>query len=701
MSESGRQDIRVLLVEDSPADAELIVRELQQGGYDVDWLRVETAGEMTAVLDEREFDLVILDFNLPRFDAHAALTILAETGKDIPAFVVSGSVGEELAVETMRSGATDYIMKDNLVRLVPAVERELRDAAIRHSRARVEADLNVLAHAIESAAIGITIGSATEPGNPLVRVNPAFMRMTGYTESDLIGRSCNLLQGPETSEETTENIRVALAAGRQFNGTILNYRKDGSTFWNNLTIAPVRDKHDRLTHFVGLQVDITSQRQIEERLAWVMSHDQLTDLGNRRALEQEVDARLVVAQAGESGMTGVIAIDIDRFGQLNDSLGREVADEILIEVSRRVQAAVPRGSVLARTGADEFAMALVNLGGITDLERVAETLLAVVETPMSIDGVKEPLVITASLGLALDEDGRIDGSDLIKNANAAMQRSKRQGRSGYQVYSREMTQGAARLLVLEGALRGAIRNDELTLHYQPQLDLGDEAVGCVEALVRWQHPEHGLVSPADFIPLAEETGLIVPLGDWVMREALRQIRAWEDDGGPSVRVAVNLSVQQLDTGALDAVVSDLLTEFGLEAERLELEITESQLMNNLESKRSMLANLDELGVTISIDDFGTGYSSLAYLRRLPIDVLKIDRSFVRDIGRDESADKIVVAVNGLAHGLGMKVVAEGVETQAQRDFLTLVGCDTIQGYLFSKPLPADEVRAFLLDLETG
>ncbi len=310
-------------------------------------------------------------------------------------------------------------------------------------------------------------------------------------------------------------------------------------------------------------------------------------------------------------------------------------------------------------------------------------------------------MVTASLGLALDEDGTIEGEDLIKNANAAMQHSKRQGRGGYQVYSKEMTRGAARMLGLESALREAIRNDELTLHYQPQLDLGDDAVNCVEALVRWQHPEHGLVSPVDFIPLAEDTGLIVPLGAWVLREALRQLKEWDDDGGPRVRVAVNLSVQQLERGDLDKSVSDLLTEFGLGADRLELEITESQLMHNLESRRGVLSNLDALGVTISIDDFGTGYSSLAYLRRLPVGVLKIDRSFVRDIGRDASADKIVVAVNGLAHGLGMKVVAEGVETQAQHDFLTLVGCDTIQGYLFGKPLPADEVRVFLRDREAG
>lgn len=694
--------LRILIVEDSPADAELIGRALVKDGLEINLHRVETEAEMRAALAAEAWDVLILDFNLPTFDALAALGVLGESGHDIPAIVVSGSVGEDVAVETMRAGATDYVMKDNLTRLAPAVKREIRDAAIRQRQARAEADVHLLGTAIDAASIGITIGDAQAPGVPLTRINRAFSRITGYAESEIVGRSCNILQGAETDPETVQRIRAALQGGRQFNGVILNYRKDGRAFWNHLTIAPVRDEVGRLTHFVGLQVDVSEQKDMEDHLAWVETHDTLTGLPNLTALRRELVARIrALAHGKQDRIVAVIVLDLDRFSQLNDSLGREVCDGIIVEVADRLQSAMPTGALLARTGADDFTLAFTATRGHAELEEVLMALHAAVSAPYKVAQLSEPLRLTVSSGLAFADSSDSRGEELISHAGAAMLRSRAAGRDQHHFYSPDMTSGATRSLSLEGALRQAIATGQLTLHYQPQVRLQGGGVDVVEALVRWRHPQLGLISPADFIPLAEDTGLIVPLGEWVLNEAVQQAARWRANGTGALRVAVNLSVQQLQQGYIVDLVRRALATAAVGADALELEITESQLMNALDSKQRILDELDEMGVLVAIDDFGTGYSSLAYLARLAVDSLKIDRSFVRDVETDRNAAAIISSVIALAHGLDLGVVAEGVETETQRQLLADMGCDLAQGYLFCKPVPADECGAFVRKQRQG
>jgi diguanylate cyclase (GGDEF)-like protein/PAS domain S-box-containing protein len=437
--------------------------------------------------------------------------------------------------------------------------------------------------------------------------------------------------------------------------------------------------------------DITARKLAEDTIRWQAHHDVLTGLPNRTLFLDRLEQLLAISQRKRSS-AAVAFVDLDRFKQINDTLGHAVGDRLLQEVADRLAGGIRAEDTIARMGGDEFTLLLPDLDQPEDAAKVAHKLLATLKRPLVLEG--QELTITASVGISVfPHDGR-DAQALLKNADVAMYRAKEQGGDGCQLYAEAMNAAAFERLVLENHLRKAITLDELTVLYQPQVALATGRIIGVEALVRWRHPGLGMVLPARFIPLAEEIGVIVPLGEWVLREVCRQAALWQAAGQP-LRVAVNLSARQFRQRGLAQTVATALAETGLDPGWLDLELTETAIMENGDAAVEILQALKRLGVRLSVDDFGTGYSSLSYLRRFPLDVLKVDRSFVRDLGEDRTDQEVVRAVIDLAHALGLEVIAEGVETQTQWDCLHSLGCDALQGYLFSPAVSAEKLEALL------
>ena len=515
---------------------------------------------MSAALAKKSWDIVIADHSMPHFDATAALNLLKQSGADLPFIIVSGSIGEDIAVGAMKLGAHDYLMKANLTRLCPVIEREMREAEVRRQRQRAEATVEHQAH-----------------------------------------------------------------------------------------------------------------------------YDLLTDLPNRVMFNDRLTLALAHANRHHK-MLAILFVDLDRFKTIVDTLGHAIGDHVLRGVAERLSGSLEEGDTLARLGGDEFVILLPQIHRADKAVKLAQKVLEALKPAFYFSG--HELHITTSIGIALYPYDGEDADTLLKNADTALYRAKEQGRNNYQLYTPAMNARAFERLALENSLRKALERKEFLLHYQPQQDLKTGEITGMEALLRWQHPDLGLVYPAEFISLAEETGLIVPLGEWVLRTAAAQNKAWQKAGLPPMVVAVNLSARQFQHHDLVESIARVLRETGLEARWLELEITESIAMQNADYTIIILRDLKEMGMQISMDDFGTGYSSLSYLKKFPIDTLKIDQSFVRDLSSDLNDAAIANAIIVLAHSLKLKVVAEGVETPEQKAFLKEHGCDKTQGYLFSNPIPA-------------
>ncbi len=559
-------------------------------------------------------------------------------------------------------------------------------------RKRAERALRLTNSAVESSANGIMITDFGAPDNPITYVNPAFERITGYPAAEAVGRNARFLLGEDTGQIGVAEVRAAIRERRECATVLRNYRKDGSLFWNELAVSPVRDADGNVSHFVGVINDITERKRYEEELERQASYDALTGLANRNLARDRVGQAIAYA-ARSNRAVALLFLDLDRFKRINDSLGHAFGDDLLRAVAERVRRCVRENDTVARLGGDEFVIVLSDMARPEDAAMVARKILLAVAQPLALAG--REVSVSASIGVSLYPKDGADYDTLLRNADVAMYQAKETGRDRYRFYTEDMNARALERLDLEAALRRALDRGELLLHYQPLLALAGEAVSDVEALVRWRAGDRGLVSPGEFIPLAEETGLIVPIGKWVLREACRQAKAWADAGFSGLRVAVNLSARQFRERGLAQVVRGALEEAALPPALLKLEITESTVMHNAEEAAAILAELKALGVGIAVDDFGTGYSSLAYLRRFPLDQLKIDRSFVRDAVREAEAAAIVQGILGLAKNLRLETVAEGVETVEQLEFLKAAGCDKIQGYLFSPALPAEQLAALL------
>jgi diguanylate cyclase (GGDEF)-like protein/PAS domain S-box-containing protein len=856
--------LRVLIVDDSEDDARLLVRELTRGDYEPDHRRVDTPEGLLAALDDREWDIIFGDYTMPQFSGTQALSLVRERGLDVPFIFVSGTIGEDTAVEALKSGAQDYVMKGNLKRLLPAVERELREARSRRERERAEAERraaderfrNILTLAADAVI-------AVDEESRITVFNNGASQIFGYEPREVIGRSLDLLLPERFRSVHRAHLRAFARApdsARRMNerGEVWGRRKNGTEFPAEASISKLtengrttftvilRDVTERkraeqelrllhmITRAVGEAGDMVAalgvtlnnvceatgwvlaqawvpradgakiecspawycrekgfetfrtaslsfsfalneglpgrvwssrrfiwvpdiardaefrraaqagrvglraalavpvlagdtvvavleffvrdfrkedERQInlisvvaaqlgtviqrkrtEERLHYLAHYDPLTDLPNRLLFMDRLRQAMFEASRHDR-LVGVVFLDLDRFKTINDSLGHDIGDRLLKSVAERLGRCVREGDTVARLSGDEFTLILADMAHADNAARVAEKILECFAQPFNVDG--HELYTSASLGITLCPPDSDSVESLLRNADIAMYRAKEHGGGTYQFYAAEMTSKAHARLALENALRHAVERKEFLLHHQPVIRLADGSVTGVESLVRWRHPQRGLVLPGEFIPLAEQTGLIVRLGEWVLYTACEQCRNFRTADGLALRLAVNISPRQFQQPDMPELVAAVLKRTDFDPALLEFEITESLLMQHADAALAAMSRLSALGVSFSVDDFGTGYSSLSYLKNLPIRRVKIDKSFVRDIPGDANDAAIVTAIISMAHDLGLQVVAEGVETQAQLDFLRDRGCDAIQGYFFSPPITAGEIAGFL------
>jgi diguanylate cyclase (GGDEF)-like protein/PAS domain S-box-containing protein len=553
----------------------------------------------------------------------------------------------------------------------------------------LETQLRQAAAVFESTAEGVVIIGVD---GRIVAVNNAFVAITGYAQQEVSGETLAFLHADTEEAARFQAVWPQVHQTGQWQGEARARRKDGEAFPQWLTVSAVRDERGAVTHYVLVFTDITVLKRSQQQLDHLAHHDPLTDLPNRVLFNMRLTHALSHARRSNR-RAGVLFIDLDRFKDVNDTLGHPVGDMLLQQVAHRFQKGMRETDTIARTGGDEFIVIVEEADTSNDLAHVAQKLLDVFQETFHIGG--NDIHLGASIGISVFPDDGADAETLVKNSDIAMYRAKERGRNNYQFYTAALTANAVERFQLETALRQALDRDELLLYYQPKVSLADGKPYAVEALVRWRHPELGLVAPDRFIPLAEDTGLIQPIGVWVLRTACKQMKQWLDQGLPLEHVAVNLSGVQILRGGIVTTVWQVLQETGLAPQHLELEITESVIMEHAEETIRVLDELRELGVTLAIDDFGTGYSSLSYLKRFPIDTLKVDRSFVQDIPDDANDAAIIRAVIALGRSLQLDIVAEGVETAEQQAFLLQEGCATAQGYLFSKPVPASWITESL------
>jgi diguanylate cyclase (GGDEF)-like protein/PAS domain S-box-containing protein len=569
------------------------------------------------------------------------------------------------------------------------------DTYIASDRAELNASEERFRAAFGQAAVGL---AQLDANGHWLRTNHKLQQILGYSEAELAAMTLADLLHAEEQRGDMLGLHSVLAGRMDLYSREARYRhKDGHLVWVNATFSPMRTD-DGALGLIAVVEDIARRKQYEQELMMLANHDVLTGLANRGLLLD----RLAQAthQARRSGRpVAVLFFDLDRFKYINDSLGHDAGDQVLVELAGRLSRTVRGGDTVARLGGDEFVVLLPELAHADDAALIGHKLLAVLGQPMMLLG--QEITPAASVGISLAPKDGSDGPSLLKNADAAMYRAKRQGGSRLQFYAQEMNARSLDLLKLEASLRHALERDEFLVHYQPQIAVDTNQIVGVEALLRWQPPGRAMVLPADFIPVAEETGLIGMLGQWVLEQACRQQAAWTRAGLRPVRVAVNLSARQFRSEQLVQGVAGALAASGCPADCLELELTESVLMENPEAATAVMQQLSEMGVQLSIDDFGSGYSSLAYLKRFPINALKIDRAFVRDIPADADDAAIATAVIALAHSMKLTVVAEGVETAAQLEFMRERRCDLVQGYYFSRPVPPDQLAALLTRRERG
>lgn len=532
----------------------------------------------------------------------------------------------------------------------------------------------------------------TDAEMKVIDINEAFSEISGYLEADIIGKTPRFWKSQQQDDFFYQKMWSSIKRTGKWHGELINRRKNGSLYPAWLTISAVRDDQERITNYISVISDISTIKQSQERVEYLAHHDVLTDLPNRHLFNDRLEHALHRAHRKENRVA-VLFLDLDNFKSINDGLGHPVGDQVLQETARRLLGVVREEDTVARIAGDEFSIILEDIQDSQSVAVLAEKLLQAYVAPFSIEN--HELHISMSIGISLYPDDGEDVTSLVKNADAAMYQAKERGKAGYCFYTQQLTDAALERLQLENHLRKALAQDEFQLYYQPQYHLESGALMGAEALLRWQSGELGMIPPDRFIPLAESTGMILPIGEWVLQEACRQVAEWRQKGLELQRIGVNVAGQQIQHGDIVRTVAETLERSGLPATLLELEITESFIMQQAEEAISTLNLLRDTGVALAIDDFGTGYSSLSYLKLLPVNKLKIDRSFVKDTPRDKNSEAIVRAVIALARSLQLNVIAEGVESDSQQQFLRTAGCDEVQGFYYSRPLPADQFTRLL------
>jgi diguanylate cyclase (GGDEF)-like protein/PAS domain S-box-containing protein len=808
------ESLRVLFIEDSDSEYEFLMRTLRRGDLKVSALRITSKPALEQALAENSWDLVLSNTHLSQITPQEALQTLRDGGHDIPFILISDHIGEEKVVSLLKAGANDFVNFNNLSRLTPAIERELKEAKVRqeaestkqalrrsenryrqlvddspipilllqqnrivflnesarqtlnldrqddlinqpvdnlftqdsvellHTRINAlenqvgqpfeasfiradqkliqvevlarsvehegtpatqlvftditqrkesEAKLQQAVQIIEHTMEGVVI---TDGEGCITSVNPAFCEITGYKETEIIHQHLDKLKSDRHSQEFFDELWSKVRETGSWRGEVWNQRSNGEVYPAWMTISCVLDEYDHILHYVAVFSDITSIKQSQSQLEHLAHHDSLTNLPNRLLFEDRLQHAISQSKR-QRRQLAVLFLDLDRFKNINDTLGHAMGDELLKEVAMRLQHLLRDGDTAARLGGDEFTVLVENLEDPSQAAVVASKIQESFKTPYKIAG--RELHITTSIGISIyPEDGKTV-ADLTKNADAAMYQAKEQGRNNYRYYTSELTRTAFERLLLETELRSALKKDQLLLYYQPQISLKDGQMTGAEAVLRWHHPRLGIIPPARFIPLAEESGLIHEIGHWVLREACEQTRYLYKQGLFQGRMAINLSVRQIMQTDLILRFEQIIAESDCPPDMLQLEVTEGIFMGQMQHSVPVLDVFKKLGVSIAIDDFGTGYSSLSYLKQLPIDKLKIDRSFIRDLPSDSDAIAITQAIIALGKNLGLLIIAEGVETLAQQALLQKMGCEEGQGYLYSPPVPANAFEEMLLE----
>ena len=684
---------KILLIENDPAAADRIRAALTaagSGSFDVEWVRQLSQG--LARLSKGGIDAVLLELSLPDSQGIETFDKLFSAAPDVPILVL-GNGNEALAKEAVGRGAQDYLLAGHIDSyslpraLRNAIERKAVEDALYVEKERAVVTLNSIGDAV----------LCTDISGNITYLNLVAETMTGWQREAATGKPLaevfRIVDG--ATRETSRNpMEMAVEQNRTVGLTVncVLIRRDGFESAIEDSAAPIHDRSGRVTGAVIVFHDVSAARAMSVQMTHSAQHDLLTSLPNRLLLNDRVTQAIALARR-QNKPTAVIFLDLDRFKYINDSLGHAIGDELLQSVSKRLLANVRASDTVSRQGGDEFVILLSEITHLGDAATSARKILLSLNAPHSIRG--QDLRIDGSIGISVyPEDGQ-DAETLIKNADTAMYHAKESGRNNFQFFKAEMNLKAVERQSLESSLRCALEREEFLLHYQPKVNLDTGEITGVEALIRWQQPDRGLLQPAQFVPIAEDCGLIVQIGRWVLREACRQARAWQKAGLPLLPIAVNVSAVEFRDEGFVGGVRAILSETGMEARYLELELTEGVLMEHAESTAAVLQELKTMGVHLAVDDFGTGYSSLSYLQQFPIDVLKIDQSFVHRITGDPDDSQIVSAIISMGKSLKHLVVAEGIETQEQSAFLQAQHCAEGQGYLFSRPLAAAQFARLL------
>ena len=740
--QEDKSRIKILTIEDDAAVREVIVEFLGQIGYTP--LQADDGDTGLNVFRRESPDLVLLDLRLPTIDGLEVLSKMKKESPGTPVVIVSGQGTVDDAADALKKGAWDYITKpiidmqildvavSNVLerakqfrekqsyqeRLEDKVQKESSDLEQRgmelerayrnlhreiEERKRAEQAIDQERTFMQTILDGVRDPARiVGPDFAVMMMNQAALALLPSHKTSLDQLSCfeayRQSDHPCSGESHPCVLKKVVNTSKGASCRHTDKLEDGSERIFELEASPLWNADGSLHGILEVIRNITGDLSVEaqlrehqERLYHLVHHDNLTSLPNRLLLQDRLQ-RMMVKAKRHNTYAAVLFLDLDRFKKINDTLGHDIGDKLLLEVAKRLEKCVRRSDTVARLGGDEFAIVLDDLRDTKFVAVVARKILNALSKPIFIEEFE--LYATSSIGISLfpDDSEEVDG--LMRCADTAMYRAKEAGKNNYQYYTADMNMRAFEFLLLESGLRKALDNDELIVFYQPLIDLSTNKLIGMEALLRWQHPEKGMISPGDFIPLAEETGLIEPIGDWVLRAACEQNRKWQDAGYPAVKVSVNMSARQFSKKNLVENISNVLDETGLKPEHLGIEITESVIMQDVQSTIAKLQKLHNMGISLSIDDFGTGYSSLSYLKLFPIDDLKIDRSFVFNITTDSTDAAIAASIIVLAHSMNLNVVAEGVETQEQLELLRKQGCDIVQGFLFSRPLSAEEFVPF-------
>jgi diguanylate cyclase (GGDEF)-like protein/PAS domain S-box-containing protein len=687
------QQPKILLIDDDPAAAKEVRAALtssSEGSFDMEWVRQLSGG--LERLRRKGIAAVLLELFLPDSQGMETFDKLFAAAPDVPILIVVGKANEALAQQAVKRGAQDYLLPGHLDYALPralrnAIERKAVEDALYVEKERALVTLNSIGDAV----------LCTDISGAINYLNLVAETMTGWSCKEAVGKPLakvfHIIDGL-TRKPARDPMEMAVEQNRTVGLTVncVLIRRDGFESAIEDSAAPVHDRAGRVIGAVIVFHDVSKARAMTLEMTHSAQHDVLTNLPNRMLLNDRISQAIALARR-QSRPIAVIFVDLDRFKYINDSLGHATGDKLLQSISKRLLACVRGSDTVSRQGGDEFVILLSEIAYPEDAATSASKVLVALTGPHAIEG--QDLHIDGSIGISVyPEDGE-DAEALIKNADTAMYHAKEKGRNNFQFFKAEMNQKAVERQSLEGNLRRALEREEFLLHYQPKVNLDTGKITGVEALLRWQQPDRGLISPSQFVPIAEDCGLILPIGRWVMREACRQAREWQDAGLPFKRVSINVSPAEFRAKTFLAGVASTLEETGLEAGYLDLEITERVLMQDVESTASVLQKLKKMGIHLAIDDFGTGYSSLSYLRHFPIDVLKIDKSFVQRSTSSPDDSTIVSAIISMGKSLKHRVIAEGIETQEQLSFLQARHCAEGQGYLFSRPLAAAQFANLL------